>query len=343
VTREDPRFRGRREDPRLRLDGVEPLVMTGAEEPHALGRDPFAEDDAADPLLDALAFLPPPRPRPRPAPESPPPRGAIERWMGDDVLRRLDGLAAAADAEGLSAPALRRAMPPFLALYRAWFRVRSEGHEHLPRAGPAILVANHAGLLPFDAAMVTLDVLLKTEPPRLPRAIFDRFVGKLPPVRRFFEAVGAVMASRESLGSLLKQERIALVFPEGIDGIVKPVTQRYRLQHFHTGFVRQALAAAAPVIPVAVVGSDDQAPILYDVKPLARRLGLPVAPVTPTFPWLGPLGLLPLPVRYRIVYGAPIDIGRLMPGAARSDREIDHVTKRVRREVQHLLDRARER
>ena len=93
-----------------------------------------------------------------------------------------------------------------------------------------------------------------------------------------------------------------------MDGIVKPVTQRYRLQPFHTGFVRQALAAHVPVIPVAIVGSDDQAPILYDVKPLARRLGLPVAPITPTFPWLGPLGLLPLPVRYRIVYGAPIDV-----------------------------------
>jgi 1-acyl-sn-glycerol-3-phosphate acyltransferase len=327
------------EDPRLRLDGVEPLPVPAPAEAEALGRDPFAEDDSADPLLDALGFLPPPRPRRARKPA--PPRNVIDRWMGDEVVRRLDALAAVADEEGLSAPALRRAMPPFLALYRSWFRVASEGHEHIPPDGPAILVANHAGLLPFDGAMITLDVLLRTDPPRLPRAIFDRFVGKLPPVRRFFEAVGAVMASRESLTSLLKHGRLALVFPEGIEGIVKPVAQRYRLQHFHTGFVRQALAEGAPVIPVAVIGSDDQAPILYDVKPLARRLGLPVAPVTPTFPWLGPLGLLPLPVRYRIVYGAPIDVARVGPNAPRTDREIDDVAKRVRREIQHMLDRGR--
>jgi 1-acyl-sn-glycerol-3-phosphate acyltransferase len=323
------------DDPRLRLDGVEPLVPPAPAETHALGRDPFAEDEAADPLLDALSFLPPPRPRPHREP--PPPlraRGALERWMGEDVVRRLESLEASADEEGLSRAALRRALPPCLALYRAWFRVASEGHEHLPADGAAILVANHAGLLPFDAAMVTLDVLLRSEPPRLPRAIFDRFVGKLPPVRRFFEAVGAVMASREGLASLLRQGRIALVFPEGLEGIVKPVTQRYRLQPFHTGFVRQAIAARAPVIPVGIVGSEDQAPILYDVKPLARRLGLPVAPITPTFPWLGPLGLLPLPVRYKIVYGPPIDV------AARPE-PVDEVVRRVRREVQHLLDRNR--
>jgi 1-acyl-sn-glycerol-3-phosphate acyltransferase len=320
-------------DPRLRLDGVEPIALSG-DEPRALGRDPFAEDETADPLLEALSFLPPPRPRPLPPPPAPRARNAIERWMGDDVLRRLEALEAAADDEGLSRTALRRALPPCLALYRSWFRVSSEGHEHLPASGPAILVANHAGLLPFDAAMVTLDVLLRSEPPRLPRAIFDRFVGKLPPVRRFFEAVGAVMASREGLASLLHDRRLALVFPEGIDGIVKPVTERYRLQAFHTGFVRQALAARAPVIPVAVVGSEDQAPILFDVKPLARRLGLPVAPITPTFPWLGPLGLLPLPVRYRIVYGPPLDL------AARHE-PADEIARRVRREVQHLLDRSR--
>ena len=150
------------------------------------------------------------------------------------------------------------------------------------------------------------------------------------------------MASRESFAQLLRDGHLVLVFPEGIEGIVKPVTQRYRLQAFHTGFVRQALQQQVPVIPVAILGSDDQAPILYDVKPLARRLGLPVAPITPTFPWFGPLGLVPYPVRYRIVYGEPIDFAsRYGPEASGDDRLVGELSRRVRRKVQRLLDRNR--
>jgi 1-acyl-sn-glycerol-3-phosphate acyltransferase len=315
--------------------------------------------ELADSALEALAFLPPgagaaereagsarAREAERPSPGWEAPSGWIERWMGPDVRRRLAVLEALAESEPegrrFSPRTLRLALPPFLALYRGWFRVESSGHENLPAKGPAILVANHAGLLPFDGAMTTLDVLLRSEPPRLPRAIFDRLVARFGPLRRFFEAAGAVMASRESLASLLGDGHLVLVFPEGVDGIVKPVTQRYRLQRFHTGFVRQALQRRVPVIPVAIAGSDDQAPILFDVKPLARRLGLPVAPITPTFPWLGPLGLLPYPVRYRIVYGEPLDLGaRHGPESAGDDRLVAELARRVRRKVQHQLDRSR--
>ena len=190
--------------------------------------------------------------------------------------------------------------------------------------------------------MATLDVWLRSDPPRLPRAIFDRFAARIGPVRRLFESAGAVMASRESFAGQLRAGQLVLVFPEGIEGIVKPVTQRYRLQAFHTGFVRQALEHRVPVIPVAILGSDDQAPILYDVKPLARRLGLPAAPITPTFPWLGPLGLVPYPVRYRIVYGEPIEFARHYgPEASGDDRLVGELARRVRRAIQRLLDRNR--
>ncbi len=336
------------EGPLLRLDGLDPLGRPPAGPGRALGRNPFDDLDLPDPALEAFPFqgagASAGQEGPRdPAPGWEPPRNLIERWMGPDVRRRLAALdaLAAGEREGpsFSPTALRRALPPFLALYRGWFRVQSRGHEHLPAQGPAILVANHAGLLPFDGAMATLDVLLRTEPPRLPRALFDRFVARLGPVRRFFEAAGAVLAGREAFAALLRAGNLVLVFPEGVEGIVKPVSQRYRLQHFHTGFVRQALAQRVPVVPVAIVGSDDQSPVLYDVKPLARRLGLPVAPITPTFPWLGPLGLLPYPVRYRIVYGEPIDLAaRVAPGAACDDALVAELAQRVRRSVQHLLD-----
>lgn len=335
------------EGPRLRLDGVDLLVSAALGAP-ALGRDPFALEPARDPLREALASLPPPRPRldrgraPR-EPERGAPLGVLGRWMGPDALARLAALEAearGADGPGRLSPAtLRLAMPPFLALYRGWFRVESEGHEHLPPSGPALLVANHAGLLPFDGAMLLLDVLLKSEPPRLPRALFDRFAERFPPVKRLFEAAGAVRASRDQLAALLRARHLVLVFPEGMEGIVKPRSERYRLQRFHTGFVRQALQHGVPIVPVAIVGSDDQAPVLYDVKPIARALGLPVAPITPTFPWLGPLGLLPLPVRYRIVYGEPIDLtAHGDHEAALDDPLVGALAEDVRRRVQRLLD-----
>jgi 1-acyl-sn-glycerol-3-phosphate acyltransferase len=127
-----------------------------------------------------------------------------------------------------------------------------------------------------------------------------------------------------------------------MEGACKPIAQRYRLQHFHVGFVEQALRAGAPIIPAAVVGSDDQAPVLYDLKPLARRLHLPAAPITPTFPWLGPLGLLPYPVGYRIVYGEPLRFHtRFGPEAADDVRLVRYLARQVRRNVQQLVDRNR--
>jgi 1-acyl-sn-glycerol-3-phosphate acyltransferase len=251
---------------------------------------------------------------------------------------------AAYDRFGFSPDVTRRAFPFFYALYRGWFRVQSRDHDHIPAEGPAILVGNHGGLLPFDGAMCVVDVLLHTDPPRLVRSIVEKWAGTLPYVNVFYSRVGQVIGTRENFADLLAEGQLVLVYPEGVEGIRKTVTQRYRLQPFHVGFVEHALRAGAPIVPVAFIGSDDQAPILYDVKPLARRLGLPVAPITPTFPWFGPLGLLPYPVRYRIVYGEPIDLGaRHGPEAARDERVVGELARRVRRRVQHLLDCRRSR
>jgi 1-acyl-sn-glycerol-3-phosphate acyltransferase len=332
-----------------------------------LGRDPFEEPEAQDPGLARLAPLRAPAPletRPAwrglaPAAVAPPrrPRLAEPDPGGPDVpplppsaldrrrvaaLERLVPEGLRHDAFGLAPDVVRRALPFFELLYRRWFRVRSEGHEHVPAEGPAILVANHGGLLPFDGAMCVLDVFLHTEPPRLPRALVDRFAGRLPFVNVFFARAGQVMATRENFRELLRRGELVLVFPEGIAGIRKTVSQRYRLQPFHTGFAEEALRARVPIVPVTIVGAEDQAPILYDVRPLARRLGLPVAPVTPTFPWLGPLGLLPYPVRYRILYGEALrPAERHGPEAAEDARSVQAIASEVRRIVQRTLDRQR--
>jgi 1-acyl-sn-glycerol-3-phosphate acyltransferase len=276
------------------------------------------------------------------------PQGWLDRVLGEDERRRLSAIANLVEGEvpfdrfGFSPDTTKAAFPWFQALYRFYFRVKSAGHENLPSDGPAVLVANHGGLLPFDAAMGVIDVLLNTDPPRLARAIVDRWAGSLPWVNVFYARVGQVVGTRENFADLLQDGQLVLVFPEGMEGVCKTVTQRYRLQRFRVGFVEQALRARAPIIPMAFVGTDDQAPILYDAKSLARKLGLPVAPITPTFPWFGPLGLLPYPVSYRITYGEPLRFDeRFGPEGADDARLVRYLANQVRRSVQLLLDRSR--
>jgi 1-acyl-sn-glycerol-3-phosphate acyltransferase len=280
--------------------------------------------------------------------EVPEAAGWLDRVLGEDERRRLAAISHLVEGEapfdrfGFSPETARAAFPWFYALYRFYFRVRSQGHEHIPTDGPAVLVANHGGLLPFDAAMGVIDIFLRTDPPRLARAIVDRWAGELPWINVFFARVGQVIGTRENFADLLEDGQPVLVFPEGTEGIGKSITQRYRLQSFRVGFIEQALRARAPIVPVAFIGSDDQAPILYDVKPLARRLGLPVAPITPTFPWLGPLGLLPYPVSYRITYGEPLHFHeRFGPEGAADARLVRYLANQVRRSVQLLVDRSR--
>ena len=340
-----------------------------------LDRDPFLDHGLPDPLerrldeverrtkplLRAVRSAParpdpqrratPPRPRATPALseiELPDERGLLDRLLPERARRALASIAHLVEGEspydrfGFSPEVTRRALPWFFALYKYYFRVESHGHEHLPERGRAVLAANHAGLLPFDGAMSIVDILLHTDPPRLARAIVDRWAGELPFVNVFYARVGQVIGTRENFADLLEDDQLVLVFPEGIDGIRKTVTHRYRLQNFRVGFVEQALRAGAPIVPMAIVGSDDQTPILYDLKPIAKALGLPVAPITPTFPWLGPLGLLPYPVRYKIVYGEPLAYHeRFGAEGAEDARLVQYLARQVRREVQQLVDRNR--
>lgn len=363
------------------IPGAAEMALIGEPEGPALGADPFDQPFGPDPLASRLDVLERtrlrrerPRPQPlreagnvaRPAParralrqrhvevptlaeiDLPKPSGWLDQWLGEDVRRVLAALSHLVEGEGpydrfgFSPAVTRAAFPVFMALHRGYFRVKGEGHANLPVSGPAVLVSNHAGLLPFDAAMTIVDVALHTDPPRLARAVVDRWAGTLPWVNVFYARVGQVIGTRENFSDLLDEGQMVLVYPEGMEGVRKTIAQRYRLQPFRVGFVEHALRAGAPIVPMAVLGSDDQMPILYDVKPLARRLGLPVAPITPTFPWLGPLGLLPYPVSYRIVYGEPLRFHeRFGPEGADDARLVRYLANQVRRAVQLLVDRNR--
>ncbi len=278
------------------------------------------------------------------------PQGLVDRLFTAEERKRLAALTHLVDADGpqealydrfgFSPAVLKNSFPLFHALYRFYFRVRSEGHANVPSEGPVVLAGNHGGLLPFDGAMAIIDLVLNTDPPRLARTIVDRWAGSIPWVNIFYARVGQVIGTRENFANLLDDGQVVMVFPEGIDGIRKTIAHRYRLQTFRVGFVEHALRARAAIVPMAIIGSDNQTPILYDIKPLARSLGLPVAPITPTFPLLGPLGLLPYPVRYKIVYGEPLRYHeRFGPEAAEDSRLVRYLANQVRRRVQLLVDR----
>ena len=224
-------------------------------------------------------------------------------------------------------------------LYRRWFRVESRGHENVPRAGRTILAGNHSGLLPFDATMIAVDVLEKLEPPRPLRSIVDHFAFALPFVGEAMYRTGQVPGTPRNFRDLLQREQLVLVFPEGTKGIVKPYSERYRLRPFNVGFVEIALELEVPVVPFAVIGAEEQAPVLFSIPALGKRFGMPTFPITPTFPWLGLAGLVPYPVKYRIAYGEPLLLHREYPKEGARDPDVVRaIAEKVRSRVQGMID-----
>jgi 1-acyl-sn-glycerol-3-phosphate acyltransferase len=222
------------------------------------------------------------------------------------------------------------AAAPFAWLYRKYFRVTLHGIERVPADGRVLLVANHSGQLPFDAAMIAVALLLEMDPPRIVRALVERWVPTLPFIAPFFARLGQVVGTPENCRRLLAAGEAMLVFPEGVRGLTKTFDERYKLRTFSTGFVRMALEAGAPVLPVGVVGAEEQAPSLVDLKPLARLLGLPALPITP---YLLPL---PLPTHYHLHFGEPL---RLTGSPDADDAELERQAGEVQAAVQGLLDR----
>jgi 1-acyl-sn-glycerol-3-phosphate acyltransferase len=234
-------------------------------------------------------------------------------------------------AETLALPALR-------ALYERWFRVEVNGIEHVPHTGGALLVANHAGgLWPMDAAMTAVAVRLEHPTGRYLRPLGADLLFGTPGAGMLARRAGATLACQADADRLLRAGELVGVWPEGFKGIGKNYRDRYRLQRFgRGGFVRCAITAGVPIVPVSIVGSEEIHPVLANSGLLARLLGLPYFPITPTFPWLGPLGLVPLPSKWYIEFGEPVDTGRLDaadPGA------VFETTDLVRETIQATLYR----
>lgn len=214
-------------------------------------------------------------------------------------------------------------------LYERYFRVESSGHEHIPATGPAVLAANHSGAVPFDSAMIWTDVVRHTNPPRVPRPVADHFVPMIPIIGTIFARGGMVGGSRGNARTLLERGEMLLIHPEGVPGIAKAFKLRYQLQEWRVGHVELAIRHAAPVIPVAVVGAEEQMPQVGKI-PISVA-GMPFIPIT--------LTPFPLPVRYHIRYGEPIPVDKLYSRAQADDpAAVQEAAALVKRTVQAMLD-----
>jgi 1-acyl-sn-glycerol-3-phosphate acyltransferase len=255
----------------------------------------------------------------------------------EHVLRRLEG-DPEDDEWGFDEDFADLVEPFFGFLYDRWWRVKVAGAHRVPAHGRALLASNHAGILPWDATMISLALLREHPLPRHPRFLVLNWAFDLPWISAFIRKVGGVVASPYNALRLLEQDRLVAVFPEGVKGTGKPFAERYRLQRFgRGGFVEIALRAGAPIVPVAVVGSEEIYPKLADVPALARALGAPFFPVTPTFPWLGPLGAVPLPSKWRIEFCEPIATAHYGADAASDRGLVLELTDQVRETVQQAV------
>ncbi|MCP3104839.1 acyltransferase family protein [Myxococcus sp. K15C18031901] len=255
-----------------------------------------------------------------------------DRLANDEQKERLHALARpqneyGVDPFGYNLDFSLSAVAPFLWLYRNYFRVETFGIEKVP-AGRVLLVSNHSGQLPLDGAMIGVSMMLEASPPRAIRSMVEKWVPSLPYVSTFMARMGQIVGTPENCRRLLESDEAILVFPEGQRGISKLWPQRYQLQEFGLGFMRLALETRTPIVPVAVVGAEEQAPALMDLKPVAKLLGFPAFPVTPT-------GLpIPLPTKYRIYFGDPMHFtGR----PDDEDSELDKKVRTVKASIQSML------
>lgn len=234
------------------------------------------------------------------------------------------------DPFGLSRDSFKTAAIVARWLYRHYFRAQAFGIEHLPAAGRVILVANHSGQLPFDGLVIGGACFLEPPQPRLVRAMVEFFVPTVPFASYLFSRWGQITGTPENCRRLLRAEEVVLVFPEGARGISKPFSKRYQLAEFGKGFMRLALETGAPIVPVAVIGAEEQAPAV-NIKPLAKLMGMPAFPVVPYPPFVP---VLPLPVKYRLYFGEPMQF----TGDPDDDEEVlDEKVKQVRNRIQSMI------
>ncbi len=268
--------------------------------------------------------------------------GSIKQEIIIDLDERLDIISKSMgkdgiDPFGMDPETLRRVAVGVMFLYKYYFRCICRGIENVPD-GPVILVANHGGQIPLDGVMITAALVSERNPPRFARSLVDRWVPSIPFVSTLYSRLGMAPGIVENAYQILKREEALIAFPEGTSAISKTVDQAYQLKKFSLGFMRLALANKVPIVPVSVVGSEEQYPTFYNLKGLARLIGIPSVPI-----WLHMfvpvLGMLPLPVRYYIHFGEPMHFeGDPDSKDAAIEVMVKKVTDSIKKKIDELLD-----
>jgi 1-acyl-sn-glycerol-3-phosphate acyltransferase len=275
-------------------------------------------------------------------------RGGRERGGATvrSILEALRATAAVADGTdpghlddefGLDLAFRERVTPIFRLLHDHYWRVEVSGAKHVPDEGPVILVSNHSGALPFDGAMIC--TTLDAHRGLVVRYLYDRFVEGVSAVDAFYRRTGGVMATWKNAERLLVERRShLLIFPEGVPGVAKTFSERYRLREFNPGFARLAMRHDVPVVPIAVVGAEEIYPVVGRSEEAGKSFGIPYLPITPFFPLFGLLGALPLPTKWFVRIGKPIRLGH-----SSDDRAAARETVLVRRRLQAMVTRLKQR
>lgn len=275
-------------------------------------------------------------------------RGGRERGGATvrSILEALRATAAVADGTdpghlddefGLDLAFRERVTPIFRLLHDHYWRVEVSGAKHVPDEGPVILVSNHSGALPFDGAMIC--TTLDAHRGLVVRYLYDRFVEGVSAVDAFYRRTGGVMATWKNAERLLVERRShLLIFPEGVPGVAKTFSERYRLREFNPGFARLAMRHDVPVVPIAVVGAEEIYPVVGRSEEAGKSFGIPYLPITPFFPLFGLLGALPLPTKWFVRVGKPIRLGH-----STDDRAAARETVLVRRKLQAMVTRLKQR
>jgi len=223
-------------------------------------------------------------------------------------------------------------------LYQSYWRAEWIGLGNVPSKGAALVVGNHAGTLPIDALVMMFGVLGEHPEHRHVRLLAADLAFRLPFIGPIARKMGSTLACDEDALRLLGAGELVGVFPEGYKGVGKGWKNRYKLQRFgRGGFVQIALRAGVPIVPVAIVGSEEIYPMIYNARILAQIGGLPYFPITPTFPWLGPLGLIPLPSKWIVEFGEPIRTDSFGADAWQDAMLVFELTDRVRHTIQEML------
>ncbi len=241
----------------------------------------------------------------------------------------------AVDEFGFDAEWTESFLSLFKSLYRDYWRVETTGMENVPASGRALLVANHAGVLPWDGAMIKTALFVEHPHPRHVRALVASLFMGMPVLSWFLRRTGQTVGHPDDTRRLLEQDQLVLVFPEGVRGTGKPYAERYKLRRFgRGGFVSTAIRAGAPIIPVSVVGAEEIYPMIADLPIAAKLFGLPYFPVTPFWPWLGPLGMIPLPSKWRIQFHPPVHVEEHPREAAEDQNLVMALSDQVRDTIQ---------